>query len=246
MEIAEVRLQTNQLAILHDFYINQCGIQCIEETSNTFTLAIGASKLVFEKTTGNGVAPVYHIAFNIPENQFEDGKAWASKYSELLKISEAKFEETKGWTKKRSETIPDGEHQEIHFVPWDADAAYFCDPVGNILEVIARHSLPNASNEPFDHRSLLSICEIGMVVEDVIATTELICNTTGSSVYSKLDDLFAAIGDATGLLIIVKKGHQWFPTELDAIVHPTQVKIRNKKFDAFTLPNSPHTIHDLS
>lgn len=243
MEIAEVRLQTHDLATLYDFYVNQCGIEVIDESPQAFSLSIGSTVLGFEQTSDDVSVPKYHFAFNIPENLFEEGKAWVRQRADFLQISEAKFEETKGWTRKRSE---DAEQFEIHFVPWDADAAYFCDPVGNILEIIARHTLDNASNDVFDHRSLLGISEIGMVVDDVIATTKLVCDTLDATVYSALDDIFAAIGDANGLLIIVKNGHQWFPTTRDAIVHPTQVKIRNRTFATFNLPDSPHTICDLN
>jgi catechol-2,3-dioxygenase len=244
MDIAEVRLQTHQLTTLYDFYAKTCGLEVVDHTPDAFTLVTGSSTVIFEQTSENNVVPQYHIAWNIPENQFQEAKAWANERAELLVIPEAKFEETKGFTRKPSEE--DVEHYEIYFVPWNADATYFCDPVGNILEFIARHDLKNASDEPFGHRSFLSISEIGMVVDDVIATTKLVCDTLGTTVYSKIDDIFAAIGDINGLFIIVKKGHQWFPTMRDALVFPTQVKVRGKQFSPFNLPDAPHMICDLA
>ena len=50
---------------------------------------------------------------------------------------------------------------------WNAHQVYFRAPQGNILELIARHELLNASQAEFSRRSFLNISEIGLTCDDV-------------------------------------------------------------------------------
>jgi hypothetical protein len=52
------------------------------------------------------------------------------------------------------------------FVNWRAKSVYFFDPAGNIIELIARFDLNNASSEKFSSEQFLSLSEIGLVFPD--------------------------------------------------------------------------------
>jgi len=137
-------------------------------------------------------AAIYHFAFNIPENQFAEARAWLTQRVPLV-------------------LGPDGEDL-FTFESWNSHAIYFYDAAGNIVEFIARHDLPNSSNQPFGPASLLSVSEIGWVVADVRAAVDTLQNDLGLSVYANsLSDEFAAVGDPNGLFIVVKQERPWFP-----------------------------------
>ncbi len=69
------------------------------------------------------------FAFNIPENQFREAKAWLASRVEIAR--------------------PNGS-DEIFYDDWNAHAVYFPDPGGNLVEFIARHNLPDRSEREFN------------------------------------------------------------------------------------------------
>src|SRR5919201_46562 len=94
--------------------------------------------------------------------------------------------------------------EEHDFSGWDgARAVYFRDPEENIVELLARP-------EP---RPELSIAEVGLPVDDVPAAVDALA-TLGLGPYDEWDDTFAPLGDADGLLIVVRPGRAWFPTDV--------------------------------
>src|SRR5262249_18269098 len=142
----------------------------------------GKTQLTFTQAP---VAGVYHFAFNIPENQFAAACDW-------LTVPRIKAKDGRDTFFTES---------------WNAHNVYFYDPADNILELIDRHTIANASTEPFSEKSLLNISEIGVAVEDVNAFT---ANSTLPYYGSHVDE-FAPVGSENGLLIVVKIGRQWFP-----------------------------------
>ncbi|HEX8231177.1 MAG TPA: hypothetical protein VF826_17985 [Chloroflexia bacterium] len=189
MKIDTLELQTDDLLTQRQFYGDVLQLPAVA-SSETLQVQVGSSSLTFIQSTGSH-NQAYHFAFNIPENRFEEAKAWIAERTPLI-------------------TSSSGEDS-FDFVNWSAHSCYFRDPAGNILEFIARHTLPNASNQPFDERGILSISEIGMASDDVIATVEQL-QGAGMPVYDGVgSDTFAAMGDEHGLFIVVKRGRIWFP-----------------------------------
>ena len=193
MKITELQLETHRLAAMKKFYTETLELPLVYANNRSFTVQVGSSRLKFYRTKHE--EPSYHFAFNIPENQLNVAKEWLSSRTELIeKNGESKF----------------------HFSKWNADAIYFYDPAGNIGELIARHNLPNASDNPFSSQSILSISEIGYPVEDVT----LFCQHLKAELRLKLWDgdekNFAALGDEEGLVIIVPVGRIWYPTDKKA------------------------------
>lgn len=200
MKFTEVQLETHRLKELKSFYTEMLGLPLIFENKRSFTVRVGSSKLKFSRAEEG--EPVYHFACNIPENQLADAKAWISSRCNLIQ--------------------KDGK-DEYRFESWNADAIYFYDPAGNIVELIARHNLKNSSSAAFSPESFLSISEVGYAVEDVRLFSRHIKDELGSDLYDGDEKNFAAIGDEEGLVIVVPVGRIWFPTDQPAESFPVVI-----------------------
>lgn len=193
MNIHALRLTTAALPSLKTFYSKVMGLPVTAESAEHFTVNIGDTALTFVADTAPSNTGVYHFAFNIPENQIAEARAWLAARVPLV-LGTA------------------GTDDIFSFESWNAHAVYFYDAAGNIVEFIARHALPTASDAPFGPASLLCVSEIGWVVDEVRAAVRALQNDPGFDVYANsLSDEFAAVGDEHGLFIIVKRGRIWFP-----------------------------------
>lgn len=189
MNIDRLELQAHDLSIQHRFYAEVLDLPTVE-SHGTLTVQAGSSQLIFKQSPDSG-KQAYHFAFNIPQNRFEEAKAWISERVPLLKSSTG--EDT------------------FNFVNWNAHSCYFRDPSDNILELIARHTLTNNSDLPFDEHGILQISEIGIATGDVKSTVESL-QILDIPIYDGANsDTFTAVGDEHGLLIVVKRGRIWFP-----------------------------------
>ena len=191
MYIHELGLGTHRLEQQREFYTRVLELPLQTLRSGQFQLTVGSSTLTF--ATNMQPTPLsYHFAFNIPGQHFAAAKHWLAARVPLL-------------------TDPNGS-DEFYFATWNAHASYFTDPAGNVCELIARHNLPPQSPHPFTSASLLSISEIGLVVDDVAAFAQMVQRAMGSPVYhGAINELFTPLGDENGLLIVVKRGRVWFP-----------------------------------
>src|SRR5258705_13403686 len=133
MKIKKLALQTSYVAVLKEFYssILQLPVQTLEKE---IIIEIGNTVLSFEETPA--AEAFYHIAINIPSNKIEEAKTWLGNKVKLL------------WMEDYKSDIAD-------FVNWHAKSVYFFEPAGNILELIARFDLDNASDQPFSSKQFL-------------------------------------------------------------------------------------------
>jgi catechol-2,3-dioxygenase len=192
MRIHELRLPTTNLPAQLAFYRDVLSLPIVESTSEHFAVQAGATRLVF--TTEGKAALVYHFAFNVPRNQFDSARAWIEARVPL--IANANGEAS--W----------------HFDGWNADLLYFYDPAGNLVEFIARQTLDADSPTPFSADDIQCVSEIGLAVDDVRATVADMSARLRIPVYDGAgSDTFSALGDEHGLLIVVRKGRAWFPTQ---------------------------------
>ena len=143
MQITRLELKTSDLKEQALFYGETLGLDTRIIAGDQVLVRAGATELVFTQAA-EGQVNLYHFAFNIPEDQFENAKQWLAMRAELLADED-------GNTTINSKT-------------WNSHSLYFKDPAGNILELIARHDLKNAS-EQFE---ILSISEIGLATDDVL------------------------------------------------------------------------------
>lgn len=189
MKISQLELQTNNLGSQEQFYRDILHLPTVA-SDGALLVQVGSTQLVFRQAEMEP-GQAYHFAFNIPENRFEEARTWLAGRVPLLE----------------SNTGEDS----FNFANWNAHATYFRDPAGNILELIARHGLNNASDLPFDARGLLCISEIGLTSDDVKHIVGSL-QGLGLPIYDgEGSDNFTAVGDEHGLFIVVKRGRTWFP-----------------------------------
>jgi catechol-2,3-dioxygenase len=215
--ISEVRLPASNLTAQLDFYQHRLGLGVQQlESAGEIVVTVGSTRLIFEQATVDWQG-IYHFAINIPENQFSAAKGWLQQRAELLRDQEKR--------------------DEFDFQDWNAHSVYCHDPAGNILELIAHHSLSNASTEPFGPAQLLAVCEIGLAVENVPETVAKLETQCGLAAYhDERHDQFTAVGDANGLLIVVKEGRLWIPErQRPAWIQPMLVKFQqgSRVFEIF-------------
>lgn len=158
------------------------------------------------KQTSN-LKPTYHFAFNIPNNKIEEAIIWASSRFKLIHNDESGII--------------------ANFETWNAKAIYFYDNNNNILEFIARFDLKNSTEKDFDVSSILSISELGIVVDEPLKFANNLVETYQLDYFDKSNksESFVGLGNDNGLIIIVKKNREWFPTDQKAEKHTARIRI---------------------
>jgi catechol 2,3-dioxygenase-like lactoylglutathione lyase family enzyme len=207
MNILEIELLTDALDQTELFYNNVIGLKTISKSNSSISFAAGSTQLTFRSS--ENLTPVYHFAFDIPNNKLTEAFAWIEKKTEILDV------------------VPP---QKIaDFYNWNAKSFYFYDNNGNILEFIARFSLDNASEKPFDGTSIVSVSEIGFVAKNVSQLSDEICKKYALSVFSKQPKLnkFIVLGTDIGLFILVEENRDWYPTHKKAKSFWTKVVFDN-------------------
>ncbi|MDF1864134.1 MAG: hypothetical protein P1U70_04845 [Saprospiraceae bacterium] len=204
MRIKKLKLYSNQINKLIHFYESVLGFEITKKKSTYFEVKIGYTILAFEESNQ---ACYYHFAFNIPSFQSLNA----------LK-----------WLQKRVEILPDETGKLIcEFVNWNAEAIYFYDPAGNVLEFIARKNLNIVANEKFSSKSVINISEMAMPVNDVKAHFDFLNNEFEDfsiEKYSGDYKRFCASGDEEGLFIIVDtKVKKWYPTNKPSLAFPFEI-----------------------
>jgi catechol 2,3-dioxygenase-like lactoylglutathione lyase family enzyme len=224
MQIESISLTTSRLAAQRRFYTEQIGLPLIEDHPQRFAVQIGRSMLHYAEVTH--APPIAHMAFTIPSAQYQEAIEWLGARAPAL-------------------AAPDGRTQ-FHFQNWGADAIYFLDADGNILELIARHELPDPPVRPFGVGSLLCISEIGVVLDDVISFAQEAQRLLGVDVYrGNLDPEFTAVGSASGLFIMTRRGRPWMPDHTSpASDPPITVVGRTPAGAQFTVSGPPYRIEE--
>jgi catechol 2,3-dioxygenase-like lactoylglutathione lyase family enzyme len=219
LRIQELSLQTRHLADQKDFYRTILGLPLLAETTASFTLQAGATRLHFQEAQQD---VLYHVAFTIPHNTFAEAKSWLRKHVSLLR--------------KNSE-------DEFFFPNINARSLYFCDAANNILECIVHYDLDHETERPFGPAQVLHVSEVGLPVEDVLAQVILLKEKLDIEPYRGLvSEEFAFIGDIYGQLVVVKIGRPWQPAETPlAAGSPMQLTMSGKPEQQLQLSPYPYT-----
>jgi catechol-2,3-dioxygenase len=221
MNILELELLTNNLEAQKAFYEDTLGLPMLESDAQHLTVQVGSSRLKFTQQTG--FSGRYHFAFDVPENQLEQAKIWLESRATLIADTDG-------------ETVFGGGD-------WNSDAVYFRDPQGNILELIARHELANASQTQFSSASLLNISEIGLACDNVPEVVKWLEQHLNLETYKSSSETFAPVGNAHGLLILVLSAREWFPsTGVHATPQPVTILIEGRQNQILEIPNLPYTV----
>lgn len=209
MKLEHIQIQTSNIQQTTAFYQDILGLSIIENDSESISVKAGNSILKFIENTE--FKSIYHFAFNIPENQLEKAIEWCKNKVDLIFI----------------------ENKNIitHFENWNAHAVYFYDNNGNLLEFIARHDLNNTQTEEFSSKSILNISEIGIVNENPLELGNQLIAEHDLNFFSKNNnsEVFSAIGDDEGLLILVKPNRNWYPTQTPSESNKTEIILESNE-----------------
>jgi catechol-2,3-dioxygenase len=219
VRVLELTLPTQAIDEQRAFYAGKLGLPIVADSEAEVAVQVGATRLVLRRPT-DSPGP-FHFAVNVPENQLAEAKRWAAERAGLISR--------------------DGK-DEFDFSDWNAHAVYFLDPDDNVVELIARHDLPNASAEPFGPGSLLEVSEVGLPVPDVGEAVAFLEDELGQAIFSGDREHFAAVGDQRGLFIVVPAGRPWFPTDRATALSPLTVALAGDRDARFELPGLPYRI----
>lgn len=202
MKFRRVTLQVEDPAPIARFYGETLGFPD-ESDEEGVAVRAGATRLAFVAVPG-GARATYHFAFNIPGNKVAEAEEWLRSRIDLLQH----------------------EGRTIHpFPSWNAQALYFLDPAGNVVEFIARRNLAHDSVAAFGSASILCVSEVGIPCVDRAGFAHELEQVSGVRLWRGGTETFGALGDEHGLFILVPPTHRWFPTELPAVPHPVTVEI---------------------
>lgn len=207
MRIQKLKLYTNKLEEEKDFYAKTLGFGVIEHNSNNFSLKIGWSELTFEKSKKSHT---YHYCFLIPSNKLFQALAWMEKRVAIIDIENGRKTQ--------------------RFESWNADAFYFYDASGNIVEFIVRHDLKNDIQSEFNIADVLCVNEIGMPTNDIVELNNQLVHNLGTEFWKGDQQSFGTHGSQEGLFLLPNYTQKdtWFPT---------LVKLKPEPFSATILNN---------
>lgn len=218
--ILELQLLAPDLPAQRDFYRRTLGLAIIEESARHLVVQAGETRLIFLQSRAEDGRPMYHFAFNIPENKLDLARRWLGKRTPVI--------------------VKDG-RQVFHFPTWNAHSIYFYDPAGHLLELIARHDLANATPGPFTEREILYASEIGLVVDDVEREVAALHSAMGLAAYRPGSPELVPVGDEHRLLIVVPRGRRWMGAT-PASVYPTVARLAGETAARYTVAGFPYEL----
>jgi catechol 2,3-dioxygenase-like lactoylglutathione lyase family enzyme len=175
-------------------------------------IVVGETTLRFRVEDGGAF---YHFALLVPGDRFDAGLAWARERVQLL-----------------------GDVFDFEF--WDARAAYFHDPAGNIVELIAHHGLEeNGRAGEFAAGELVGFSELGVVGDPPPLLEQL--QQVGLGLWDGTVDepgRLAFVGERGRTFILAPPGRGWLPTDRPAEPHPVEVAIDRPR-GTFELGRTP-------
>lgn len=208
MKIRKLKLYTHQLEAEKLFYASTLGLPLTSEESTHFTVQVGWTILSFEY---NPIPYLYHYCFLIPCNKLTEAMEWVSK------------------------RIPVIDGKKTHrFESWNANAFYFYDASGNVVEFIVRHDLNNPDENSFDKTQILCVNEIGVPTTNVQKLNSQLENKLGTQFWKGDYERFGTNGDQHGLFLLpnFKLKETWFPTAhaLKPAPFEATVEVKQKQF----------------
>jgi catechol-2,3-dioxygenase len=168
-------------------------------------------------------------AYGATRLRFAGGPPVCSHFA--INVAPQRFEEAVSWARERAELVED----DVPFDAWRARSAYFFDPGGNIVELIARERAPG-------EELFLEISEVGLPVADVGTAVDWLESELGLPYFSGNRRDFAAVGDDRGLFIVVPVGRPWLFTDVPAPDAPLRVAIESERTGEAVVPGSGHVV----
>lgn len=205
MKILNVSITVRDLAKAVQFY-RDILLLPVEATPTSAEVAIGSSRLSL--TVGDSFDGVHHLAFGILPSEFDMAHEWLARRVNFLQA--------------------DGSDIILGSDNWKSQSLYFLGPDGIILEFIAREADASTVSSGGGNPHMLSISEVGIGVEDVLATVATLSEDLAIPNFYDLSSTFASMGSHDGLLIVVQKDRLWFPNKVSGPARgPLTVRIES-------------------
>lgn len=162
-------------------------------------IRVGETVLEFAPADGE---PFYHFAFLVPGDRFDAALEWVRARVSLL------------------------DQGVFDFPDWDAQACYFHDPAGSIVELIAHRGVAESgATGEFHPRELAGLSELGLV-GDTAAMGNALQDRLGLEVWDgTISGSLAFVGEQARTLILARPGRGWLPTGRASERHPLSVTI---------------------
>ena len=191
MEIKKLTLFSNNLIEQEQFYGNKLGFPTDRINDNRVVINTQENQLIFESSKNNFC---YHFAFLIPTGSLESAM-------DFLK-------------KRNIQLLPFKGSEIIHFN--SGRSIYFYDMDGNIAEFIERPTLQYPSINDFSIEQVIKVNEIGLPVKNTLKMANYIVDELGINPINKSEfsNTFCWVGDFNGVIIVVKEGRNWLPTNI--------------------------------
>ena len=186
-------------------------------------------EIVLPSADPGAMAAFHPDSYGTTRVRFETGPGVCSHFA--VNVPPERFEESVGWVRDRVPLL----HDDVDFPSWRARSAYFFDPAGNIVELIARERAPG--DELF-----LEVSEVGLPVADVGAAVDWLESELGLPHFDGDRRNFSAVGDDRGLFIVVPVGRPWLYTDRPAPDAPVRVAIDSDRADELVVPGSRHVV----
>lgn len=179
-------------------------------------IRVGETLLRFEPVGGD---PFYHHAFLVPGNRFDAAYAWARERLELL-----------GGV--------------FDFEDWNAQAFYFEDAAGNIVELIAHRGLEeNGRGGDFQAEELVGVSELGLVGDPRKLLREL--EALGLELWDgevEGEGRLGFVGEKGRTLILADEGRGWLPTDRPAEPQPVEAVVEAPRQGRINLGDGLYTV----
>ena len=114
-----------------------------------------------------------------------------------------------------------------------------------MVEYIARHDLKNAGSGDFGSADILYASEIAFVVDDVTDAVAKLKGVAAVQQYKGADDQCAALGDESGLLLVMRRGREISfdaPQKKAVTVFPTRASVRAAAHRTYAFPGFPYEL----
>ena len=220
MRFAHLRLRApnDRLRALVEFYGDRLGL-----ARAAASVTVGETRLELVPAAGG---PFYHFALLVPGNRFDAALEWVAERTELL-------------------PRPDSADVVFDFDFWDAQACYFHDPAGNVVELIAHRGVDEtAAAGAFEGRELVGLSELGLVGDQRTMAATL-ASTLGLQVWDGSADEpqgLAFVGEKARTLILAPPGRGWLPTGRPAEPHEVEVALADGAPGAVALEGGRYRI----
>ncbi|WP_026914989.1 VOC family protein [Christiangramia portivictoriae] len=189
MKIHKLCLYTSDIPRQYSFYKDLLGMEIICYEEDHFEIQCGFSILRFEYR--EQYEPT-HFAFHIPDEQEQEALNWLQTIVPVLQYNDQYI---------------------IDFSNWNAKSVYFYDKDRNIVEFISRRNFRKPELGVFSAESVIGIAEIGLATRNIKEIFKPLNVEVDLHKYDGDYEHFCAIGEDSGLLIVVNSANkEWFPT----------------------------------